>query len=293
MLEEKEFFIWAEAFNKIGKIFEGRFDVYPICRKWIDEWYKNNFYSINGNDNLIIKKALENHNYNVFRVNGDFFERKEENWKKIVENSERKIFSIIDKKIKAGECNNIGYCLAPYLFSWNYRRYKEYIKSELKGQSNFDIVSHFYELGNLILNLQKEFEYFHDKKIYYNKIEYDKVLKLYSAINDKLKNIGVGHNEPIATFKILHIMAPHYFPLIDNKIAYFVGLKKSRKSLTIEQYSKWIDFLKKYLNHYDFKKLDKFEELMGASILKIIDGGLYMMCTMTLSHRVEMIGLKI
>jgi hypothetical protein len=75
--------------------------------------------------------------------------------------------------------------------------------------------------------------------------------------------------------------------LIDNKIAKAVGLK----SLSSKSYVEWMKKLKSWLQNYveAIEQLEK--ECDNFSILKLVDEGLYMMCSITLRKRVSELGL--
>jgi hypothetical protein len=294
MLEQDDFFKWAESFYHIGIIFEGRHDVYPICRKWVDEWYKKGYFTIEQDDLKSIFINLDKHNYDMFRGNI----KNDKEWDLLKKTANEKIGYIVTKHLSEGQCDNIGFGISTYLFTWNFRRYKEYLFSHIKKQSDFDLDKHFLELGESLKSLKKDFDTFHWKKLYTDQFNEDASRKLYSAVNSKLSQLGSGNNEPVGTSKVLHMMAPYYFPLIDNPIAKVVKLKEKRSypdtdKLDINKYMIWMNFLKEFLKKYDPKSLDDFEQKMNLSILKLIDGGLYMMCTVTQSRRVNKLGFDI
>ena len=41
MLSKDEFVRWVIASHDLFEIFEGRYDAYPLARKWINEWFLN------------------------------------------------------------------------------------------------------------------------------------------------------------------------------------------------------------------------------------------------------------
>lgn len=295
MLEENDFLKWAESFYYIGYIFEGRHDVYPNCRKWVDEWYTNGSFMIDKDDLDKLEKNLSNHNYDAFRSSDKKKREKYDDsyWEKIKIESDSKIRNLVSHYLFNGYCDNIGIGLAPYLFTWNYQRFKEYIKRKINSKNGFDLDTYFVNLGKCLDQLKKDFYYFKEKKFYLESIEEDKIRELYNKIHEKLKELGIGNNEPVGTAKILHMMAPYYFPLIDNDIAKNVGLKIKGVTLNINKYITWIRHLKSCLARYNQTRLDGFEKEMGLSILKLIDGGLYVMCSINLSKRVDKVGFNL
>lgn len=46
MLEGKEFKEWIEASHVFFKIFEGRYDAYPLAKKWAQEWFSFKEFSV-------------------------------------------------------------------------------------------------------------------------------------------------------------------------------------------------------------------------------------------------------
>jgi len=112
-------------------------------------------------------------------------------------------------------------------------------------------------------------------------------------INEKLKELGIKENEPVGVAKLLHIFAPYYFPLIDNRIAETTGLKQRGESLTVDKYIKWMEGLKNWIRSYNEEKIKSIENQYSKSILKLIDEGFYVMCSVNLSLRIKLMGLKI
>jgi len=47
IIEDNEFEKWVESCHVIFEIFEGRFDAYPLAKKWVDMWFENNKFTIN------------------------------------------------------------------------------------------------------------------------------------------------------------------------------------------------------------------------------------------------------
>lgn len=82
--------------------------------------------------------------------------------------------------------------------------------------------------------------------------------------------LGIGQNEPVGVAKLLHIFAPHYFPLIDNGIGKALGLRPPhrRVSLNANDYLRLMRALKTWLEFY--KQLIRgIENKYETSILKL------------------------
>lgn len=69
-----------------------------------------------------------------------------------------------------------------------------------------------------------------------------------------------------------------------------MGLKEKGVSVNAELYVEWMQKLKTWLENYidDVKKL---ESKYGSSILKLVDEGFYIMCSVNLHIRVGRLGL--
>ena len=178
--------------------------------------------------------------------------------------------------------DNVGFTLSFYFFTWNLQRFKEYFEKK----DNFSLLNYFEEIGNKLGELKNHFEYFRDKHLIYQKLEEEKVKNIYHQVQEILKSAGIGKNEPVGTIKILHIFSPTYFPLLDNPIAEHVGLKRPSKYIT------WMKVLKSYLENYK-DEIKKLEKNYGYSILKLVDEGLYIMCSISWRKRVDKLGIKV
>lgn len=182
----------------------------------------------------------------------------------------------------------MGFAVAPFLFTWNFQRFKEY----LKQRPDFDLEPYFRQLGTFLESKRSELELFKQKRLV-EKIEANNVKRIFEEINSKLKELGVGTNEPIGVAKLLHLFAPGYFPLIDNKIANATGLLPSKwESLTSNSYVDWMNMLRGWLQNYS-EVVEELQNKFDSSILKLVDEGLYVMSTVKLRSRVRALGLKV
>ena len=279
MIELVNFEKWIKAAHSIFEIFEGRFDAYPISRRWIEEWYTGGYFDITKSDIARLNKLKENFDYSAFGINDiNFQERVNSQFYKLIE--------ILNKnKIY----RNIGFGVAPYLFTWNFKRFKKYFEI----RNNFDLIQYFQDLGSFFNNLKSKLKNFSKKKIYSCKIDEEGARRIFNEVNKKLKALGIKRNEPVGVAKLLHIFAPYYFPLIDNSIAEAIGLKQQRKSLNVDKYIQWMRSLKNWIGSYNEEKIREIENQYGESILKLIDEGLYIMSSVNLSLRIKLMGLDI
>jgi len=173
-----------------------------------------------------------------------------------------------------------------FFFTWNLRRFKRYYSRK----TDFSLLDYFENVGKEITKLKKQIEYFRSENLVIDEIYEGEVIETYNKVNEVLKSAGIGNNEPIGTIKFLHILSPNYFPLLDNPIAEQMGLKEKGVSVNAELYVEWMQKLKTWLENYidDVKKL---ESKYGSSILKLVDEGFYIMCSVNLHIRVGRLGL--
>lgn len=284
-LTEEEFERWVEASHNMFEIFEARFDVYPLSLRWTQEWFENGKFIIKEGDVRKLNESIDNLDYGPFRNFRDKKESDDEYWKALVRRIDEQFKPFMKNYFHQGEYENIGFGIIPYLFIWNFQRFKEYFK-KLK---NFNLKSYFESLGCFLNSIKGELEHFKNKELVSYDIEDERIRQLFEKINDKLKGIGTENNEPVGTTKLLHIHDPSYFPLIDNNIAKSVGLKGR---MTSEFYLKWMYSLKNWLQNY-VNFIKKSEEKFGYSILKLVDQGFYVMSSVNLSRRMGKLGVKV
>ena len=111
----------------------------------------------------------------------------------------------------------------------------------------------------------------HNKRLHRDEIDCgaDEVIDL---VNTHLKQIGMGQNEPVGTAKLLHVLAPHFFPLVDNAIAEAMLLKQRGETLTKAAYRRWMERLRDWLVKHRAACAEA-EEQLGVPILKLVDEG--------------------
>lgn len=278
MLKEGEFERWIKASHVMFEIFEGRYDAYPLTVRWIEEWFNSKNFLVKKEHVNRISTLFKNFNYAVYRVKGELERR-----------IDRQIKNIIENYLQKGKSENISFAISPYLFTWNFQRFKEYFTR----RKDFDLEQYFKDLDTFFKNTREIFENFRKMRLLHNQLDKRKVENIFSEVNNNLREIGIGNNEPIGTIKLLHIFAPYYFPLIDNKIAKVAGLTTPQwRSLTINSFLKWIGSLKSWLQNY-FEIIEKLEKELQSSILKLVDEGLYVMSSINLRLRVKMLGLRV
>jgi len=275
MLEKEEFESWIKALHTLFEIFEARYDAYPLSVIWIKEWYDSNTFTVTKEHIHRISLLVEDFNYDVFDVRGELKER-----------IDTQLKSLIKEQLGVGKHEQIGFALALYLITWNFRRFKNYFK-----QRDFSLKRYFQSLSEFLKEQKGGIESFRNKRLLQGQIDAQRTQRLFSEVNKKLGELGIGHNEPVGTIKLIHAFAPYYFPLIDGNIADEMGLLPSNwKSLTFDSYLKWMKGIRNWLLNYT-EIIDKTEENCSSSILKLVDEGLYMMITVQHRKRVHDLGI--
>jgi hypothetical protein len=277
MLEKIEFEKWIKASHIMFEIFEGRFDAYPLTVRWISEWFNSRCFKVENDDRVRISALVKNFDYKVYGIGGALREKIDGQFKDLMANQMG-----VEKVI------NIGFAVSPYLFTWNFRRFKEYF--EKKG--DFNLEQYFSALGKFLQSDSGKLRKFREQNLIFSQIVKREVEEIFKEVNDELKKIGIGNNEPVGTAKLLHVFSPFYFPLIDNNIAKAVGLILPRgESLTCDSYLTWMESLKTWFQNYDM--IERLETESQSSILKLVDEGLYVMSSINLRLRVERLGLRV
>lgn len=266
---------WIDASHSLFKVFEGRYDAYPLSRKWVQEWFDSGQFKVGAEDAARLSKLVDNFDCAAFGISGEDMKRKI--------NEE---FETIKNCLATEGDRHVGYAVAPYLFTWNFRRFKEYLK-----KTHFSAEHYFRELGEFLEAEKDNLKNFNNKRLLDDEIAEETVRDLFSGISEKLKELGINQNEPVGTAKLLHILAPHYFPLIDNAISTTTGLTRPQEGITLNHYLRWMKSLKAWLG--DYERIEEIEKELGSSILKLVDEGLYMMSSINLRSRVKKLGLKI
>ena len=280
MLTTDEFEKWIEASHIMFEIFEGRYEIYPLARKWIQNWFSSEVFLIEKEDIERISNLFNKFDYEVYDV-------KEEELKKKINGQ---LMNLLKNNFNEGINENIGFAVSSYLFTWNFQRFKKYFKKN----ENFNVEYYFKSLGEFLKNERDKLNIFRNKKLVSDQIEREKIEEIFNEVNNKLREIGIGNNEPIGTIKLVHIFAPYYFPLIDNYIARATGVLRNSRwdSLESDSYMRWMNALKNWLQNY-FDVIEEIERKYNSSILKLVDEGLYMMSTIKQRTRVAGLGIRV
>jgi len=278
MFEKDEFENWIKASHILFEIFEGRYDAYPLSVVWIKEWLNSNTFTVTKDHANRISALIEDFSYEIFNVKGELKER-----------IDAQLKNLLKDQLKEGKSEYIGFALAPYLFTWNFHRFKEYFKQK----EDFSLNQYFQTLSGFLKDQRKDIEIFTNKRLLQEQIDTEKVGQFFHKVNTELGRLGIGHNEPVGTIKLIHAFAPHYFPLIDSNMADTMGLLRSNwESLTFDSYLKWMKGMRNWLLNYA-ELIEKIEREYASSILKLVDEGLYMMITVKQRRRVADLGINL
>lgn len=273
MLSKDEFIRWVDASHDLFEIFEGRYDAYPLARKWIDEWFLNGEFTVEDSEKQRIANLIGNLNFDAFGVKDLGLREKM-----------RVQLLLLLEKISERQ-SNVGFAVSFFFFTWNLRRFRHYFSRK----TNFSLLDYFENVGNEFERLKKQFGFFSNRNLLSDGIYEEKVIETYNKVNEILKIAGIGNNEPIGTIKLLHVFSPSYFPLLDNPIAEQMRLKE-KESVDAGLYIKWMRKLKNWLGNYK-ENVKELENKYGSSILKLIDEGFYIMCSVNLHIRVNKLGV--
>ena len=294
MLEKNGFERWIRASHAMFETFEGRFDVYPIAERWVQEWLSSGEFTVNKENSEVVARLITDFPYHVFRNFRDKFEADEDKWRSLVRKVDQQFRNAVTENIKPGKCESVGFAIMPFLFTWNFQRFKQYFKK----RADFSVEHYFGDLDRFIESRRQELGGYKERKLAFNGIEEENVKGLFAEVNGELKQIGIGNNEPIGTIKLLHLFAPHYFPLIDNDIGEAIGLLHpfaygyGRESLTADSYLRFMSAMKSWLQNYA-ESVVTLEDEFHLSILKLVDEGLYMMSTVKQRARVAQLGIRV
>lgn len=243
----RELRYWVKASHHLIRIF-WRGEQYFLSWKWVDEWFNFGEFLVRQEDEEEILDLVKQPDYEAL---GD----------------------LVQNHLRRGKQSNVGFAIAPYLFTWNIKRFKEYFRRD----RNFSLTVYFKNLGEFVLLNQDKLRYFRNKNLVTDEVD-ESAIEIFEETNQKLKEIGIGDNEPIGAAKVLHILAPYYFPLIDNDIAEWFGLKLPNETLKPQRYKEWMIRLKKWLSKYP-EDVNELQERFNRPILKLVDEGLWLMCS--------------
>jgi hypothetical protein len=285
MLEKDQFENWIRASHKLFEIFEGRYDAYPLARKWVREWLSFKEFAIGKEDLTVINGFIEDFDYDVFRNFRDPLERDDNYWESLKNRIIDQFRRFVKNNFEVGKRGNVGLAVALFLFTWNFQRFKEYFKT-----GDIDLEFYFKQLGIFLETKRNELEALKDKRLVSDQIDPNVTKRIFGEINAKLKEYGIGHNEPVGTAKLIHVFAPYYFPLIDNSEAQAIGLIDYGETMSSDHYLNWMIKLKEWLQNYP-ELIEKLEKDHHSSIIKLVDEGLYIMSTVKQKTRVAELGL--
>ncbi len=275
MIEKNQFALWAKSGHALFEIFEGRNDAYPLSKRWMTEWLDSGDFLVSSSDVQLLSDLLIDFEYQAFRIHQATARRMDEQVRRMLAGN-----------LTARKISNVGVAFFPFLFTWNLQRYKQYF---LQG-GDLDLVSHFEKLGLALEAEQSRLKEFASLHILIDEIDNDRIGEIWRIVNQTLRKLGIGQNEPVGTAKVLHMVAPNYFPLWDNSIAEAAGLKSRGTTLTLAYYIHWMNRLRKWLLAFapECRKLEVETQL---SLLKLVDEGLYVMSSISLDRRVKLLGI--
>ena len=259
-MKGEQFYNWISASHKIFETFEDRKEVYIYCLRWVDEYFeKGRFTFTEDMKNNLLESVSK-----LYIKDKDV-----ENFLKL---EYRRFIVNISKNN-----NKLAFAYAPYLMFWNVRRFEEYFKVD----KNFNLVKYFEKLNEYIRGFNTVFKILRGRHILDDDINKKSIKILLGELNQILKNLSpLNQNEYIMAIKILHIIAPYYFPLLDNPI-----IEALKKVVDVgkdeEGYLRYIKFVRDFLTNYYFE-CKKLESEFNLPIIKLLDEALYVRYSMDL-----------
>lgn len=242
---------WLRASHDYFTLFFPGYGEYILATKWVAEWLASATFLVTPDDHLKINSMISTYQWEP----------------------DPPQFSRLLEHITIGNHDQIGLAVIPYLANWNVRRFVEYLKRNKK----FSLADYTYALGEFFEANKNRLLPFHNKNLSEN-IPSDDAELVFELVNDTLKRIGNGQNEPVGTTKLLHIISPNFFPLVDNAISEAMQLKLGGESLNAEKYKKWMLRVRRwFIQHLSACK--EIEGQVSVPVLKLIDEGLYLMCS--------------
>lgn len=197
MIDERSLIRWLKGADEIFEALESRGDAYNLCRRWVEEWFSYGKFCITNEDKNFLKE------FELLIFN--------ERVKSKIENS----LAQLKEKLE-NHTEDIAFAFSLYLISWNIRRFETYFKRN----NDFSFEDFFVSLNKVfngtfldnVKNLRKQ-------HLFKNEVKDELIADIYKKLEEKIKQIVSTQNEPVATIKIMHIIAPYYIPLLDNPIA--------------------------------------------------------------------------
>ena len=182
MLENIEFERWIKASHTMFETFEGRFDAYPLAVSWLEEWFNSRRFTVQVEHEKRISSLLRNFDYGVYGVTGE-----------LRQTIDKQFSSLVANHLKKGKSESTGFAVSPYLFTWNFQRFKEYFTR----RRDFSLERYFSELGRFCEADMEKLQSFRDKKLVCNEIEKAQVADIFEEFNSELKGLGIHNNEPV------------------------------------------------------------------------------------------------
>ena len=273
MLSKEEFVRWIDASHDLFQVFEGRYDAYPIARRWVDELFSKGRFSIDDSDRERLGKLVNNLNFDAFGIK-----------EKVKESIRSELTALLDRI--DDHQSSAGFAVSFFLFTWNLQRFRKYFERK----PEFSLVEYFEQVGEGLEKAKDTLLSFRNRNLLFDEINESEVKDVFYRINEILREVGIRNNEPIGTIKLLHMFFPAYFQLLDNPIAVQLGLKLRNKSIDAEFYIGWMMKLKNWLSNYK-EVVSELENRHDYGILKLVDEGLYIMCSVNLQIRTAKLGI--
>lgn len=156
-----------------------------------------------------------------------------------------------------GKPKNVAEGLGVLLLTWNQAFYR-FGRFDFKKLENF-LKKYQRQIGEL---RKRDIDDFSDSDQFEIRILFNKLMDALQIPSGKSK----GKKSPVATVKALHLLAPKFFPIWDDKIARAYNCKWQNSNKAVKKY---IDFC--YKIKEIVKKLGKCVNNKNVSILKLID----------------------
>lgn len=199
-MNDVEFQSWVEVSHAMFDFYENRTDMYPVSRRWVDEWLEGPRFNVTDADRSRIEE-LRGLNFSIVGIDPSLW---------------AEMFSILEPIASGTFADNDspGFAVAPYLLTWNVQRYADY---QRKG---IPIKEHFAQLGDYFNANKPKLREYNARHILDSAVEEEEIIDAFQEVLSALTKLGDGKSrEAVGTVKLLHIVAPYYFPPIDRKIA--------------------------------------------------------------------------
>lgn len=272
-LTAEQFVEFVSAGHALFNLFEARWDFHPAAARVVSEWLADGRFELDADTASRVRAWSEGADKAFgtrLKQGQDWFGR---------------CIAQLADALTPRTHENIGLGIAPYFFTWNARRFIEY----LRKRRDFNPVSYFERLGDSLVAVRAELSRASRQDLLIETGLPDP--SLWDGIHESLKTLGIKQNEPVGTIKILHIFAPRYFPLLDNPIAEAFGLKRNGEPITKDLYfGAWLQKVQRWLRSFGDAPM-RLEREIGGSVLKLVDEAFYVVSSIDLSRRAGELGL--